>query len=172
MTDYQVPILAKDGYHQPLHNLKRSQWWIFVILNIFFLIVGQAAAVLLGRYYYANGGNNIWMATIVQTAAFPILFIPYCFLRSPEDSVSSSRSLSTHLLIIIYVVFGALMAGDNMLYSVGLLYLSASTYSLICATQISFHRSFFLLHQSSKVNCSDIDFSGSSFALCCIACCQ
>ncbi|CAK9179000.1 unnamed protein product [Ilex paraguariensis] len=38
---------------------------------------------------------------------------------------------------------------DNMLYSVGLLYLSASTYSLICATQLAFNAifSFIINHQ-------------------------
>lgn len=153
MTDNQVPILAKDGYRQPLQKLKRSHWWIFVVLNIFFLIVGQAVAVLLGRYYYDKGGNSKWMATIVQTAAFPILLIPYIFLRSPEESASTPRSLSPHLLIIIYIVFGAFIAGDNMLYSIGLLYLSASTYSLICATQLAFNAifSYFINQQKFTV---------------------
>ncbi|KAL2460971.1 putative purine permease 11 [Abeliophyllum distichum] len=42
-----------------------------------------------------------------------------------------------------------MVAGDNMLYSVGLLYLSASTYSLICATQLAFNAisSYFINHQ-------------------------
>ncbi|XP_057807530.1 probable purine permease 11 [Salvia miltiorrhiza] len=149
MADNQVPILAKYGYHRPLHKLKRSHWWIFVVLNILFLIVGQAVAVLLGRFYYDKGGSSKWMATLVQTAAFPILFIPYLFLRSPDESTSLSTPPSTRLVIIIYIVVGAIIAGDNMLYSIGLLYLSASTYSLICATQLAFNAvfSFFINRQ-------------------------
>lgn len=142
MADNEVPILAIDGYHQPLHKLKRSHWWILVVLNILFLIVGQAAAVLLGRYYYDRGGNSKWMATLVQTAAFPLILIPYFFLRSSNESPSLSAPPSIRLLSIIYIVVGAIIAGDNMLYSIGLLYLSASTYSLICATQLAFNAVF------------------------------
>lgn len=150
MADNQVPILAKDGpYHHRLHKLKRLHWWILVVLNILFLIVGQAAAVLLGRYYYDKGGNSKWMATLVQTAAFPILLIPYFFLRSKDESPSLSAPPSILLLCIIYFVIGVLIAGDNMLYSIALLYLSASTYSLICATQLAFNAifSFFINRQ-------------------------
>lgn len=142
MADNEVPILAIDGYHQPLLKLKRSHWWILVVLNILFLIVGQAAAVLLGRYYYDRGGNSKWMATLVQTAAFPLLLIPYFFLHSSDESPSLSAPPSIRLLSIIYIVVGVIIAGDNMLYSVGLLYLSASTYSLICATQLAFNAVF------------------------------
>ncbi|KAH0862485.1 hypothetical protein HID58_079696 [Brassica napus] len=45
-------------------------------------------------------------------------------------------------MVLIYVLLGVIVAGDNMLYSVGLLYLSASTYSLICATQLAFSAVF------------------------------
>ncbi|KAI3444851.1 hypothetical protein Pfo_001516 [Paulownia fortunei] len=151
MPDNQEPILAKDGpstYQHPLHKLKRFHWWILVVLNLTFLIVGQAAAVLLGRFYYDKGGNSKWMATLVQTAAFPILLIPYFFLRSSDESPSLSAPPSI-LLCTIYFIIGALIAGDNMLYSIALLYLSASTYSLICATQLAFNAifSFFINRQ-------------------------
>ncbi|KAL8500522.1 hypothetical protein ACS0TY_020202 [Phlomoides rotata] len=149
-ADNQVPILSKnEPHHHPLHKLKHSHWWILVVVNIIFLIVGQAAAVILGRYYYDKGGNSTWMASVVQTAAFPILFIPYFFLRSPEESTRLSAPPSALLLFIIYFVIGAVVAGDNMLYSIALLYLSASTYSLICATQLAFNAifSFFINKQ-------------------------
>ncbi|KAK4397103.1 putative purine permease 11 [Sesamum angolense] len=96
MTDNQIPVPARDGpstHLRTLWKLKRLHWWLLVVLNIFFLLVGQAAAVLLGRFYYDKGGNSTWMATLVQTAAFPILLVPYSFLRSSNDSpVSLQRS--------------------------------------------------------------------------------
>ncbi|KAH0862481.1 LOW QUALITY PROTEIN: hypothetical protein HID58_079692 [Brassica napus] len=82
------------------------------------------------RFYYNEGGNSKWMETLVQTAAFPIIYIQLLLL--PSSSESSSCSLKT--MVLIYVLLGVIVAGDNMLYSVGLLYLSASTYSLICAS--------------------------------------
>ncbi|KAL1192646.1 putative purine permease 11 [Cardamine amara subsp. amara] len=147
MSDNQEPILAKEesvvGIPTPLLKLISWQWWLLVSINIFFLIGGQAASVLLGRFYYDQGGNSKWMATLVQTAAFPILYIPLLLLPSSSSSESSSEpSCSLKYVVLIYVLLGVIIAGDNMLYSVGLLYLSASTYSLICSTQLAFNAVF------------------------------
>ncbi|KAK8693367.1 hypothetical protein V6N13_070952 [Hibiscus sabdariffa] len=151
------PFLIMDGNlmdQSPFLKLGRWQWWLMVATNILFLIVGQAAAVLLGRFYYDQGGNSEWMATFVQTAGFPILFIPLFLLRpsrKPETSTSSSTSPSIKLVALLYFVLGLVVAGDNMLYSVGLLYLSASTYSLICATQLAFNAVFSYFLNSQKM---------------------
>lgn len=130
------------GIPSPLLKLKSWQWWVLVSINIFFLIGGQAASVLLGRFYYDEGGNSKWMATLVQTAAFPILYIPLLLLPSSPANNAEPSSCSLKTIVLIYVLLGVIIAGDNMLYSVGLLYLSASTYSLICATQLAFNAVF------------------------------
>lgn len=148
-SDNQQPILQKDNAQHPLAKLNRLHFWLLVALNIIFLLVGQAAAVILGRFYYEKGGNSKWMATVVQTAAFPLLFIPYLFISSPQTHSEGSNRPSIITVSVVYIVIGVLVAGDNMLYSTGLLYLSASTYSLICATQLVFSAvlSYFLNHQ-------------------------
>uniref|UniRef100_A0A2P2JFK4 Probable purine permease n=2 Tax=Rhizophora mucronata TaxID=61149 RepID=A0A2P2JFK4_RHIMU len=133
-----------------LLELERGQWWLLVAINILFLIVGQTAAILLGRFYYDQGGNSKWMATLVQTAAFPILYIPLFLIPSSEESSSSSISPSFGRLAAIYFFLGVLVAGDNLLYSFGLLYLSASTYSLICASQLAFNAIFSYFINSQK----------------------
>lgn len=152
MTDNEEPmILAETGTISELafNNYKRWQWWFLVALSIAFLIVGQSAAVILGRLYYDQGGNSKWMATLVQTAAFPILFIPLLTIPSPQEA-STSVSPSLGILALIYFVLGILIAGDNMMYSTGLLYLSASTYSLICASQLAFNAVFSYFINSQK----------------------
>lgn len=152
-TDSQESILPKDETvieQTQFVKLGRCQWWFMVALNIFFLIVGQAAAVLLGRFYYDQGGNSKWMATLVQTAAFPVLLIPLYFIPSSKDPSTSSAPPSIKVLALIYFALGVLLACDNMLYSVGLLYLSASTYSLICATQLAFNAVFSYFINSQK----------------------
>ncbi|KAI3899886.1 hypothetical protein MKW92_036890 [Papaver armeniacum] len=85
----------------------------------------------LGELYYDKGGNSKWMATFVQSAGFPILFI----------------------LLIVHSFtspFGVLIAGNGMLYSYGLLYLPVSTYSLLCATQLVFNAIFSFFINSQK----------------------
>ncbi|XP_002526505.2 probable purine permease 11 [Ricinus communis] len=142
MTDNQEPILNKDEAattRSSFLKLKLWQWWLLVAINISFLVAGQSAAVLLGRFYYDKGGNSKWLATLVQTAAFPVLYVPLCLLPSSEEPSTSSTSPSIRTLAMIYFFLGALIAGDNFLYSTGLLYLSASTYSLICASQLAFN---------------------------------
>ncbi|XP_019188045.1 PREDICTED: probable purine permease 11 isoform X2 [Ipomoea nil] len=138
-----------EGYSNVRHPnpvMKRKQlnFWILLAVNVIFLLVGQAAAIILGRIYYDNGGNSKWMATLVQTAGFPVLLIPYFLIPSPKEHTDSPNQPPPSIIkvTIIYVLLGAIIAGDNMLYSVALLYLSASTYSLICATQLVFNAIF------------------------------
>ncbi|XP_052211020.1 probable purine permease 11 isoform X2 [Diospyros lotus] len=90
------------------------------------------------------------MATLVQTAAFPILLTPYFFLCFSKDPFTASTT-PIGTISVLYFVLGVTIAFDNWLYSVGLLYLSASTYSLICATQLVFNAVFSFFFNSQKV---------------------
>jgi len=142
VTDNEEPMIAPGTMSELAFNkYKRWQWWLLVALSIGFLIIGQSAAVILGRFYYDQGGNSKWMATLVQTAAFPLLFIPLYTIPAPAEA-STSVSPSIKIIILIYFVLGVIIAADNMMYSTGLLYLSASTYSLICASQLAFNAVF------------------------------
>ncbi|KAE8699696.1 Purine permease 11 isoform 2 [Hibiscus syriacus] len=111
----------------PFLKLGRWQWWLMVAVSILFIVVGQAASVLLGRFYYVQGGNSEWMATIVQAAGFPILFIPL-FLLHPSQKLETSTSPSIKVVAFIYDVLGLLVAEDTalILNSVGFLSLSAA----------------------------------------------
>ncbi|XP_024009817.1 probable purine permease 13 isoform X1 [Eutrema salsugineum] len=132
-----------------LMKLKRSQWWLFVFISIFFLISAQAVAVLLGRFYYNEGGNSKWISTLVQTVGFPILYLPLCLLPA---SHSSSSSCCFKTLFWIYLSLGLAIGLDNLLYSYGLLLLSASAYSLICVTQLVFNAIFSCFINSQKIS--------------------
>ncbi|WOL06126.1 hypothetical protein Cni_G14858 [Canna indica] len=133
-------------------SLKRWQWWFLVALNVFFLLAGQTSATLLGRFYYDQGGNSKWMATLVQTAAFPILFIPLLLFPSkqPPPSTAITPRPPYFKIAIIYTALGLIIAGDNLMYSYGLLYVPVSTYSLICATQLAFNAIFSYYLNSQK----------------------
>ncbi|XVE76782.1 hypothetical protein DITRI_Ditri13aG0008300 [Diplodiscus trichospermus] len=152
IADNQEPFLNKDGNlvdQSPFVKLNRWKWWLLVAINTICIIAGQSATVLLGRFYFDQGGNSKWMATLVQGAGFPIL-IPFLFLRPSQEASTSSTSPSIKTLASVYLFLGLLLAGDNYLYSVGLLYLSASTYSLISATQLAFNAVFSYFLNSHK----------------------
>ncbi|KAL0905184.1 hypothetical protein M5K25_027371 [Dendrobium thyrsiflorum] len=134
-------------------KLKYWKWWLLVVLNILFLLVGQTAATLLGNFYYDQGGNSKWLSTLIQTALFPLLFIPFIFLpttSSSSSSVNTSSGPSIAKLTIIYTALGLIIAADNLMYSYGLLYLPVSTYSLICASQLAFNAIFAYFLNSQK----------------------
>ncbi|KAL2331256.1 hypothetical protein Fmac_018837 [Flemingia macrophylla] len=141
----------KDG-EQPLFKHGRWKWGILVVINVALLLIGQSGAVLLGRFYFDQGGESIWMATLVQTVAFPILFLPLVFFphpKSPSDTTMDSSL--THTLIMVYFLLGVLLAGDDLMYTLGLLYLPVSTYSLICASQLAFNAIFSFFINSQKL---------------------
>lgn len=122
--------------------------WIRIAINTFLVLSGQAAATLLGRQYYDKGGNSKWMATFVQLSGFPILLPYYCFpaKRNPNTEIIQTKPPPFFIQASVYVTLGLVIAADCFQYSVGLLYLPVSTYSLICASQLAFNSlfSFFL----------------------------
>ncbi|XP_031482988.1 probable purine permease 11 [Nymphaea colorata] len=128
-------------------------WWLSVAFNILMVIFGQSAATILGKLYFAKGGKSKWLATLVQTAAFPVL-IPFIFFSSKIKLSNGIATVNTHrtpisTTIAVYLILGIMIAGDNMMYTYGAAYLPASTFSLICATQLAFNCvfSFFLNSQ-------------------------
>ncbi|KAF8031078.1 hypothetical protein BT93_D0307 [Corymbia citriodora subsp. variegata] len=137
---------------------KNFGWWIRVVIYSFLVLSSQSVATLLGRLYYTKGGNSKWLATLVQLVGFPILFLLYFIPTQkhwnnpniqthPQDqSQSQSQSPSLKSLALVYLSVGTILAIDCYLYSVGLLYLPVSTYSLICSSQLAFNAlfSFFL----------------------------
>ncbi|KAI9198656.1 hypothetical protein LWI28_019778 [Acer negundo] len=128
--------------------------WIRIAIYTFLVLSGQVAATLLGRQYYDKGGKSKWLATLVQLVGFPILLPFYCIQlsKSPKRETIIQRERPTFsVLASIYVSLGLLLAADCYLYSVGLLYLPVSTYSLICASQLAFNACFSFFLNSLKL---------------------
>ncbi|XP_017644720.1 purine permease 21-like [Gossypium arboreum] len=128
------------------------KWWLLMTIYTFFLLSGQSVATLLGRLYYDKGGNSKWLATIVQVVGFPIL-IPLYYLPSYKSSHTSNITTNPPSLLVLsgmYFGLGLLLAAGCLLYSVGLLYLPVSTYSLICASQLAFNALFSFFFNSQK----------------------
>ncbi|KAK4262495.1 hypothetical protein QN277_028050 [Acacia crassicarpa] len=141
-----------DVTRQPQRSRFREyKRWFLVSLYIVFLLVGQSVGTLLGNFYYVKGGSSKWMATFVQSAGFPVL-IPLLFYFSQRSK--SRRTMlnkpSAFTIALLYLAFGLVLTGDNLMYSYGLLYLPVSTYSLLCATQLAFNALFSYLLNSQK----------------------
>ncbi|GAA0143615.1 hypothetical protein LIER_35771 [Lithospermum erythrorhizon] len=138
-------ISRDDAITKPIKNYTK---WSRVSLYIVFILAGQSSATLLGKLYYDKGGNSKWMATFVQSAGFPILVPLMFFFQKPKKTSAVNSSLAN--LFLLYLFFGIILTGDNLMYSYGLLYLPVSTYSLLCATQLAFNALFSFFLNSQK----------------------
>lgn len=117
-----------------------------------FVLSGQSAATLLGRLYYEKGGKSKWMVTLIQPGGF-IILLPFLFVSPTENRTAESthtKPPSTLIISSIYIFLGLALAGDALLYSIGLMYLPVSTFSLICATQLGFNALFSYFLNSEK----------------------
>ncbi|WRX26982.1 hypothetical protein QQP08_019469 [Theobroma cacao] len=133
---------------------RSHKWWLQMAIYTIFCLAGQSVATLLGKLYYDKGGNSKWMATFVQPAGFPVLIPIYllssAYKTSKEDSTRNIKSPPLLVLAAMYAALGILLAADCLLYSLGLLYLPVSTYSLICASQLAFNALFSFFLNSQK----------------------
>ncbi|OWM79995.1 purine permease 3-like [Punica granatum] len=135
-------------------NLKR----ILLVLNCLILCIGTTGGPLIIRLYYIHGGKRVWLASWLETAAFPVFFIPLAisYIRRRQSwatTTSDGRSGSPAprpfrmkpILFIAAVLVGILSGVDNYLYSYGGARLPVSTSSLIIASQLGFTAFFAFL---------------------------
>ncbi|XP_062096156.1 probable purine permease 10 [Humulus lupulus] len=154
--------VANESNQPTSPQSRKLTLWIRIGIYSLFVLSGQAVATLLGRLYYEGGGQSKWMATLVQLAGFPIL-LPYYFITTKRYKTKTnhfatstttnsiqSKKPSTLLVTSIYLVLGLIIAADCYLYSVGLMYLPVSTYSIICASQLAFNAFFSFFLNSQK----------------------
>lgn len=115
------------------------------------LLSGQSVALLLGRLYFGKGGKSKWMATLVQTAGFPVL-LPFYISPTKNKPTNNDHTKPPSALTLasLYVFLGVFLVAVAMLYSIGLLNLPVSTFSLICASQLGFNALFSYFLNSQK----------------------
>ncbi|XP_019174154.1 PREDICTED: purine permease 3-like [Ipomoea nil] len=130
---------------------------ILLFLSCIILSIGNCGGPLLIRLYFLRGGNRIWFSSWLQTAGFPVIFIPLLVSyhrrrRACSDESSKSRKffLITPFLSIAAALLGVLVGVDNYFYSYGMAKLPVSTSSLIVATQLVFTAGFAFLLVKQK----------------------
>ncbi|KAG9153332.1 hypothetical protein Leryth_018047 [Lithospermum erythrorhizon] len=123
--------------------LKQYKWWVEMTIYTLFVVCGSAIATLLGRLYYAEGGKSKWMGSLVQTAGFPVVLPLFFISSSKNQNQESGTNLPSPLILAsIYASLGLFIAFNCVLYSIGLMYLPVSTFSVICASQLGFNALF------------------------------
>ncbi|CAH9052190.1 unnamed protein product [Cuscuta europaea] len=133
-------------------KMKRLPLWLSCIV----LAVGVCGGPLLLRLYFLRGGHRIWFSSWLQTAGFPIIFIPlllsYHRRRHGGESAKTTTTLFqiSPCLSICAALIGVLVGADNYAYSYGMAKLPVSTSSLVTATQLAFTAGFAFLLVKQK----------------------
>ncbi|KAG0499581.1 hypothetical protein HPP92_004272 [Vanilla planifolia] len=140
---------AKEGNHRRLETLlppaptpevSRNLKRLFIAINCLILCVGNAGGPLLLRVYFLHGGHRQWFSAWLETAGWPVLFLPlslsYLYRRRSDPS-----AVAVHLTPRLFLASGAigLLTGlDDFLYAYGLDFLPVSTSAVLIATQLAF----------------------------------
>jgi drug/metabolite transporter (DMT)-like permease len=150
--------LEKNSFENQTMNKKPRNYFKLAFYATL-VLVGQSSATLLGRLYFEKGGKSKWMATVIQLAGFPILLPYYFFISSTKKFTTNKNNNiniihpnqpSIFMLAFVYVSIGLILAFICYLYSIGLLYLPVSTFTLICSSQLGFNALFAFFLNSLK----------------------
>ncbi|KAK2353921.1 putative purine permease [Trifolium repens] len=157
--------LEKNSFEDQIMNEssiinKKTRYYLKLAFYAALVLVGQSCATLLGRLYYEKGGKSKWMATVIQLAGFPILLPYYFFISSTKKLITTNKNNniiitnpnqpSIFMLAFVYVSIGLIVALICYLFSIGLLYLPVSTFTLICSSQLGFNALFAFFLNSLK----------------------
>ncbi|XP_047262711.1 probable purine permease 11 isoform X1 [Capsicum annuum] len=145
-----------EGNEETNSRLQSSKFilWLQLFVFTFFVLGGQAAGTLLGRVYYDQGAKSRWIATLAQTAGFPIL-LPFLCYPSPKNHDDQQLSIDHQSSVLVrasvYIFLGLFQVANSMLFTVGVQYLPASTYSLISGSQLAFNALTSFLLNGQKI---------------------
>jgi hypothetical protein len=118
-----------------------------VIISAFLVLLGAGGSLLI-RVYFVQGGQSLWLSTMIQVSGWPLLLPPICISlllrsrrrdRDRDGGYSIADDLLQPRLVGAVAVLGVLFALACYAYSLGSQALPLTTSSLLQATQLAFN---------------------------------
>ncbi|KAL2520739.1 Purine permease 3 [Forsythia ovata] len=124
-------------------------------LNCIILAIGNCGGPLVMRLYFIRGGKRIWFSSWLETAGWPIIFIPLTIaylhrLKTGGATTKIQFFFMKPRVFIASAAIGVLTGLDDYLYAYGVAKLPVSTSALIIATQLAFTAGFAFLLVKQK----------------------
>lgn len=127
-------------------------------INYICLFMGSVSSTLLTKFYFNHKGKSRWISTFVQSAGFPLLFLPiylsYYLFKSTDRKPFSGF---TQKLLILSILVGFLLGLNNLLISWGSSYLPVSTFSLLLSCQLAFTLILSVIIVKQKITFSNLN---------------
>ncbi|MQL91922.1 hypothetical protein Taro_024539 [Colocasia esculenta] len=121
-----------------------------LFLSIAIMAVGGGGGPLVARIYFLHGGARLWLSSLLQTVAFPILLMPLSISYIRHRRRGDARIFSlTGRAAAACLGLGLLMALGGYMYGYGSAALPASTSTILISSQLAFTATFafFLVKQ-------------------------
>ena len=124
---------------------------VALLLSIVILTVGILGAPIVTRIYFVHGGTRVWVTTLAQFIAFPIVlpFIYGSYAHRNRNGDTRVFHLSVKVMAASVAV-GLIGVLNAWFYAYGIMSIPASTSTLIISTQIVFTALFAFLFVRQK----------------------
>lgn len=129
-------------------GMSKSMKRLVLVLNCLMLCLGDCGGPQVQRLYFVKGGKRVWLSSCLETAGWPLLFIPIIisYLYRRNKGIPGTKLVSIKpALIIPCAIIGILTGADDYMYSYGVSRLPVSTSALVIATQLAFTAGFSFL---------------------------
>lgn len=151
MADIEGEKMARSGQLDGVHCItvgadptpsgsarrrKGAMHWLLVICSGVAYVAGTSIAILLSRFYFQQGGKSRWIQCLSQCIGWPLLLLPLMLIK-PRRKTFTNTTLTTRFFLSC-AGLGVLSAVDVLVFSWGVSFVSASTYTLLSATQLVF----------------------------------
>ncbi|KAH7847162.1 hypothetical protein Vadar_022700 [Vaccinium darrowii] len=119
-----------------------------LLLNAVLLAIGNCGDPMVMRLYFIHGGNQVWLSSWLETAGWPVNFIPLLitYLRRRRKEGSTTKVFFMNGPVFAASTFIGVLTGlDDYLYAYGVARLPVSTSALVNASKLSFTAVFAFL---------------------------
>ena len=144
-------------HHEDQKSSTNKRYMPLLVINYLCLFVGSLSSSLLSKYYFIHKGSSRWVSTWVQSAGFPLLFIPICLPYTLKLTKRKPFTDFNTKMLTLSISIGFMLGLNNLLFSWGNSFLPVSTSALLLSSQLVFNLVLSVLIVKQKITFSNLN---------------